>query len=58
MKILFVCSENIYRSSTGHIIMQKIIDDNNLDWQVDSCGTSDFHNGEAPNISIQKVAKK
>ena len=58
MKMLFVCSCNINRSPSCDIIMRKIIADNNLDWIVDSCATSDCHVGFPPATETQTIAKK
>ena len=47
-KILFVCLGNICRSPLGEGIMLHLIEKNNLPFQVDSAGTSNYHVGEAP----------
>ncbi len=57
MKILMVCLGNICRSPLAHGIMQKLSDDNNLHWEIDSAGTSGWHNGNAPDSRSIKVAK-
>jgi len=36
--------------------MESIIAEKNLEWDVDSCGTSGFHNGEAPDKRSIEVA--
>jgi protein-tyrosine phosphatase len=56
MKILMVCLGNICRSPLAEGIMQKLIDDNKLNWVVASAGTNGLHNGEAPHKLSQKVA--
>jgi protein-tyrosine phosphatase len=56
MKILMVCLGNICRSPLAEGIMQKLIDDNKLNWSVASAGTNGLHNGEAPHKLSQKVA--
>ena len=48
MKILMVCLGNICRSPLADGIMQKLINDRDLDCTVDSAGTSSYHIGEAP----------
>lgn len=48
MKILMVCLGNICRSPLAQGIMEKKIEDNGLDWQVDSAATSSYHVGESP----------
>lgn len=44
--ILFVCLGNICRSPTAEAIATKLLQEKNLDWFVDSAGTSGYHNGE------------
>ena len=53
-----VCLGNICRSPMAEGIMQDLIKKNNLDWTVDSCGTGDWHVGEAPHKQAQKTAGK
>ena len=48
MKILMVCLGNICRSPMAEGVMRQKIKEANLDYEVDSAGTSDFHVGEAP----------
>jgi protein-tyrosine phosphatase len=48
MKILMVCLGNICRSPLAEGIMQHLIEQNGLDWQIDSAGTGDWHVGEGP----------
>lgn len=48
MKILMVCLGNICRSPMAHGLMEEKIGNHQLNWQVDSAGTSSFHQGEAP----------
>ncbi|MFD2743127.1 MULTISPECIES: low molecular weight protein-tyrosine-phosphatase [Sphingobacterium] len=57
MKILMVCLGNICRSPLAHGIMQALIDKENLDWQVDSAGTGDWHVGQAPDRRSIATAK-
>jgi protein-tyrosine phosphatase len=45
-KILFVCLGNICRSPAAEAVMQKLIDDQGLNLEVDSAGTSGYHAGE------------
>jgi len=47
-RILFVCLGNICRSPLAHGVAQKIISNKNLSLSIDSAGTSDWHQGEAP----------
>ena len=56
-KILFVCLGNICRSPLAHGVAEDIIAKENLDFEVDSAGTSHWHNGEAPCENSIKVAQ-
>ena len=58
MKILMVCLGNICRSPLAHGILQHIADNKNLDWEVDSAGTGDWHVGQCPDRRSIAVAKK
>lgn len=53
-----VCLGNICRSPLAEGILQKLIDQNNLDWTVDSAGTGSWHVGELPDSRSVDVAKK
>jgi len=55
--ILFVCLGNICRSPLAEGIARKYINDNNLNIEVDSCGTGGWHVGETPCENSIKVAK-
>lgn len=57
MKILFVCLGNICRSPLAEGIARDYIEKNKLDITVDSCGTSSWHIGEAPDKRSINVAK-
>lgn len=48
MKILMVCLGNICRSPIAQGIMTSKIKEKKLNWEVDSAGTSGWHNGERP----------
>jgi protein-tyrosine phosphatase len=58
MKILMVCLGNICRSPLAHGIMEKLVEENKLDWQVDSAGTGDWHIGKAPDHRSISIAHK
>ena len=58
MKILMVCLGNICRSPLAEGIMQSKIDQHDLDWTVDSAGTSGHHNGHKPDPRSIEVAEK
>ena len=57
MKILMVCLGNICRSPLAEGVMQHLIDANNLNWSVDSAGTSGWHDGALPDERSIAVAK-
>ena len=48
--VLFVCLGNICRSSTAHGVFETLLDQRGLSHRVrvDSCGTGDWHVGQAP----------
>ena len=56
-KILMVCLGNICRSPLAEGIMQSLARENQLNWQVDSAGTSNWHVGEKPHSGSIKVAR-
>lgn len=58
MKILFVCLGNICRSPLAEGIAREYIKRNNLNIEVDSCGTSGWHIGESPDRRSIDIAKK
>ena len=51
-----VCLGNICRSPLAEGVLQTRINELNLDWTVDSAGTSGFHNGEMPDGRSVEVA--
>ncbi len=58
MKILMVCLGNICRSPLAEGIMQHKVDEDKLDWLVDSAGTGSWHAGELPDSRSIDVARK
>jgi protein-tyrosine phosphatase len=48
MKILMVCLGNICRSPLAQGILEQKIQEQGLDWKVDSAGTGSWHIGEQP----------
>ena len=58
MKILMVCLGNICRSPLAHGILEKLVNEKKLDWEIDSAGTSKWHNGEGPDPRSVAVAHK
>lgn len=57
-KLLFVCLGNICRSPLAEGIARAKIEKLNLDLDVDSAGTSSFHQGEAPCKNSILIAKQ
>jgi len=57
MKILMVCLGNICRSPLAEGILRQKIKERNLSWEVDSAGTSGWHQGELPDRRSIAVAK-
>lgn len=56
MKILFVCLGNICRSPLAEGVMRHQADQMDLDYYIDSAGTSDWHIGENPDSRGISVA--
>jgi protein-tyrosine phosphatase len=57
MKILMVCLGNICRSPLAHGIMEHLVKQEKLNWEIDSAGTGDWHIGEGPDRRSAAVAK-
>jgi len=55
--ILFVCLGNICRSPLAEGIARKLASQKGLALRIDSCGTGDWHIGEAPCPDSIRVAK-
>lgn len=57
-KVLFVCMGNICRSPSAEGVFRALVVEKGLDndFHIDSCGTLDFHTGEAPDPRAQKTA--
>jgi protein-tyrosine phosphatase len=58
MKILMVCLGNICRSPLAEGILQAKIQQHQLDWEVDSAGTGNWHHGDQPDERSIRIAKK
>lgn len=58
MKILMVCLGNICRSPLAHGVLEHLVREQGLDWVVDSAGTSNWHEGQAPDRRTVQVAKQ
>ena len=56
--VLFVCLGNICRSPSAEGVFRTLITEKGLtnQFHIDSCGTIDFHTGEAPDPRAQKTA--
>ena len=56
--VLFVCLGNICRSPMAETVFNKILKDNNLtqDFEVDSAGLIDFHEGEKADTRMRNHA--
>lgn len=57
-KILMVCLGNICRSPMADGLMRKKIETFNLNAEVDSAGTGDYHVGEAPDQRMRETGKR
>lgn len=57
MKVLMVCLGNICRSPLAEGIFAHKIKVAQLDWTVDSAGTSAYHIGEAPDPRSRAIAQ-
>jgi len=58
MKVLMVCLGNICRSPLAEGILDAKVKSLNLDWQVDSCGTSGWHDGALADSRSIKIAQQ
>lgn len=57
MKILIVCLGNICRSPLAHGVFAHLVEQEGLDWIVDSAGTGDWHVGQSPDHRAIAVAQ-
>ena len=58
MRILMVCLGNICRSPLAEGIMKHHIGQHDLDWEVDSAGTGNWHVGNRPDVRSIAVARQ
>ncbi len=58
MKILMVCLGNICRSPLAHGIMEHLVQQKGLNWEIDSAGTGGWHVGQQPDSRSVEIAKK
>ena len=54
-RILFVCLGNICRSPLAEGILRRMARERNLDFEIDSAGTGNWHTGEYPDPRAQQV---
>lgn len=57
MKILMVCLGNICRSPLAEGIMQHLVKEKGLNWEIASAGTGGYHIGCKPDLRSINVAK-
>ncbi len=57
MKILMVCLGNICRSPLAQGIMEYLVKEKGLNWEIDSAGTGSWHIGSPPDRRSISVAK-
>ena len=57
MKILMVCLGNICRSPLAHGVMEHLVAQEGLDWEIESAGTGGYHIGSKPDYRSIEVAK-
>jgi protein-tyrosine phosphatase len=58
MKILMVCLGNICRSPLAHGIMEHLVKEQGLDWEIDSAGTGNWHIGQGPDRRSTREAQR
>ena len=56
MRIVMVCLGNICRSPLAEGILRKLVNESGLGWEVDSAGTSGWHDGELPDPRSIEIA--
>ncbi len=56
-KVLFVCMGNICRSPAGEAVMQRFAEEFDVDVEVDSAGTHDYHVGEPADPRMAMAAE-
>jgi protein-tyrosine phosphatase len=60
VRILFVCLGNICRSPTAEGVLRQLLakEAPQLEVEIDSAGTGDYHIGDAPDLRSQRAAMK
>jgi len=56
-RILFVCLGNICRSPTAETVFRDLATKAELDVEIDSAGTENWHNGKQPYAPMQDAAR-
>lgn len=58
-RVLFVCMGNICRSPSAEGVFRALVEGRGIAdrFEIDSCGTLDYHTGDAPDPRAQKTAK-
>lgn len=56
-KVLFVCMGNICRSPAGEAVMKRFAEEFDVNVQVDSAGTHDYHVGEPADPRMKAAAE-
>ena len=56
-RVLFVCMGNICRSAAGEAVMKRFAEEFDLNVDVDSAGTHDFHVGERADARMRAAAE-
>lgn len=57
-KVLCVCLGNICRSPTAEVVLRHFCDAHQLNIEIDSAGTSNYHPNKAPDLRSQEHALK
>ena len=57
-RVLIVCMGNICRSPTGEAVLRATAERLNIDVEVDSAGTIDYHEGERPDCRARDAGEK
>ncbi|MCU0823679.1 MAG: low molecular weight phosphotyrosine protein phosphatase [Leptospira sp.] len=60
IKVLFICLGNICRSPAAEGAFINLLKSKGrlTDFEVDSCGTSNYHIGDLPDVRTRKIAEK
>lgn len=58
MKLLFVCLGNICRSPTAHAVFRHIANEHSIAVEIESAGTSAYHEGAKPDSRSQAAGKQ